>query len=191
MMRYNGDMRSLIAFDMLSADGCFAGADGDISWHNVDEAFNDFAVQLLDAADTLLFGRKTYELMAAYWPTPQAAGDDPAVARRMNDLRKVVYTRSLQTLAWQHAELAGGDLTQTAKDLKNENGKDILLFGSGEIVAQLAAAGLIDEFRFMIAPVLVGDGRHLFAGLQQPFRLALARMQQFTSGNVLLCYRPA
>lgn len=182
-------MRNLIVFDMLSADGCFAGVGGDISWHNVDDAFNDFAVQQLDAADTLLFGRKTYELMASYWPTPEATGDDPAVAGRMNAMRKVVFTRSLHALAWQNAAVAGDDLLQTVETLKRESGKDILLFGSGEIVAQLANARLVDEFRFMIAPVIVGEGRHLFAGVQRPLQLELAKVKQFASGNVLLCYR--
>lgn len=176
---------------MVSADGFFAGPDGDLSWHNVDAEFNTFAVKQLGEADTLLFGRETYDMMAAYWPTPAAVQDDPVVAKYMNDLRKVVFSRTLQNVSWRHAELAHDDIVKAAKALKEEDGKDILLFGSGTIVAQLAAHGLIDEFRLMVAPIVIGDGKRLFAGIAEPLKLQLVRFEQFASGNVLLCYTPA
>ncbi|HEY8998931.1 MAG TPA: dihydrofolate reductase family protein [Candidatus Saccharimonadales bacterium] len=183
-------MRKLIAFDMVSADGFFATPDGDLSWHNVDADFNDFAIKQFNGADTLIFGRKTYDMMASYWPTPAAKQDDSAVAKRMNSFRKVVFSRTLHSASWQNAELAHGNITETSKALKAEDGKNILLFGSGTIVAQLAAVGLIDEYRLMVAPVILGDGKRLFAGLSGPLKLKLARFEQFASGNVLLCYAP-
>jgi dihydrofolate reductase len=183
-------MRKLVAFDMISADGFFAAADGDISWHNVDAEFNDFAIKQLGAADTLLFGRKTYDMMSGYWPTPEAERDDPIVAKHMDDLRKVVFSRTPQNVSWQNTELAHRGIVEATKVLKNEDGKDMLLFGSGTIVAQLAAKGLIDEFRFMVAPVVIGDGKRLFNGIHESLKLKLVRFEQFASGNVLLCYGP-
>lgn len=91
-------MRNLYLFNMVSLDGFFEGPDRDIYWHTVDDEFNDFAIKQLDNVDTLLFGRVTYELMASYWPTPEAVENDPLVARRMNETAKIVFSRTLQTV---------------------------------------------------------------------------------------------
>ena len=88
-------MRKIVVFNLVSIDGYFAGRDGDISWHNVDAEFNEYAIEKVTAGNTLLFGRVTYELMASFWPTPQAIKNDPIVAERMNNLPKIVFSRTL------------------------------------------------------------------------------------------------
>src|SRR5512138_2820550 len=99
-------MRKVFANEMISVDGFFSGPAGEIDWHNVDAEFNDYAVEMLDSVDLLIFGRVTYELMAGYWPTPEALRDDPRVAARMNALPKLVFSRSLGRVAWENTVLA-------------------------------------------------------------------------------------
>ncbi len=88
-------MRKLLMFNLVTLDGYFEGPNRDISWHNVDAAFNAYAVDMLNSVDTLLFGRVTYELMARFWPSPDAIKNDPLVAERMNNLSKIVFSRTL------------------------------------------------------------------------------------------------
>jgi dihydrofolate reductase len=183
-------VRKVLVSMMVTVDGMFAGPDGDIGWHNVDEEFNDFAIEQLDSVDTLLFGRVTYELMASYWPTDLALGDDPDVARRMNALEKVVFSRTLGAVEWENSRLVKDDLTGEVARLKEKPGKDMVIFGSGTIVTELAQAGLIDEYRLFINPVALGTGTALFAGLPEALRLKLVDTRVFNSGNVLLRYTP-
>ena len=183
-------MRKVLVSMMVSVDGMFAGPEGDIGWHNVDEEFNDFAVEQLDSVDTLLFGRVTYEGMASWWPTEMALGDDPDVAVRMNALEKVVFSRTLDAADWEHTRLVKDDMAGEVSRLKDLPGKDSVIFGSGSIVTELAQAGLIDEYRLFVAPVALGKGTALFAGLPEALRLKLLDARVFASGNVLLRYTP-
>ena len=99
-------MRKIFVSEMVSVDGFFAGPNGEIDWHNVDAEFNEYAIDMLDSVDLLMFGRVTYELMAAYWPSPEAIRDDPRVAARMNALPKLVFSRTLDRAAWANTGLA-------------------------------------------------------------------------------------
>src|SRR6266571_6358903 len=103
---------------MVSLDGFFAGPRGEFDWPLVDEGFNQFAIAQLDSVDTLLFGRVTYEGMASYWPTPEAIASDPAVARRMNELPKIVFSRTLDRAEWSNTRIARGDLAEAIAALK-------------------------------------------------------------------------
>jgi dihydrofolate reductase len=183
-------VRKVLVSMMVTVDGMFAGPDGDIGWHNVDEEFNDFAIEQLDSVDTLLFGRVTYEGMASWWPTEMGLKDDPDVAVRMNALEKVVFSRTLDTADWEHTRLVKDDLAGEVSRLKALPGKDMVIFGSGTIVTQLADAGLIDEYRLFVAPVALGGGTALFTGLAEAQRLKLLDARAFNSGNVLLRYTP-
>jgi dihydrofolate reductase len=182
-------MRKLILFNLISLDGYFEGPGGSIDWHTVDEEFNDFATAQLDEAGGLVFGRVTYSMMAAYWPTPEAAASDPEVAERMNALPKIVASRTLKQADWANSRVVQ-DIAAELRRSKGEPGGDLLLFGSGLLVADLARQGLIDEYRLMISPVVLGAGRALFEGLPEPLPLELLRTRQFGNGNVLLVYRP-
>lgn len=180
-------MRKLILFDMVSIDGFFEDANGTIDWHTVDEEFNDFATEQLDSAGMLLFGRVTYELMASYWPE---ADDDPDVAARMNRMQKAVVSNTLPDVSWENTELLSGEMAARVRELKARDGGDIFVFGSGKLSDGLLGAGLVDEVRLMVAPVLLGGGRRLFEPAA-PVTWGLVSARVFGNGNVLLTYSTA
>jgi dihydrofolate reductase len=184
-------MRKLIVFNLMTLDGYFEGQDGDISWHNVDEEFNRYAIEKVKAGNTLLFGRVTYELMAGYWPTPEAIKNDPIVAERMNNLPKIVFSRTLDQVHWNNTRLVKGDMLSEIRKMKQESGNNMTILGSGSIVSQLAPQGLIDEFQVMLNPVVLGKGKTMFQGIQDKLALRLTKTRVFYNGNVLLHYEPA
>lgn len=183
--------RKVILFNMVTLDGFMAGPGGNIDWHNVDEAFNQFAIAQLDEVGSLLFGRVTYELMASYWPTAAAIADDTEVANRMNQLSKVVFSRTLDQAAWQNTQLVKGDAVKAVSALKQQPGKDLFVFGSANLAATLIENDLIDEFRVMVNPVVLGGGTPLFQRIRQPLNLKLLNTRPFQNGNVLLYYQLA
>jgi dihydrofolate reductase len=185
------EMRKIFSFNMMTLDGFFAGPAGEIDWHNVDKEFNDFAVEQLMEIGTLVFGRVTYELMAAYWPKPPAVKDDPIVAERMNNLPKVVFSRTLDNVEWNNARLVKGDAPGELSRLKEGTGKDVAIFGSANLAAGLLKAGMIAELRVMVNPVILGTGMPLFPDNDVRRRLTLLSSRTFRSGNVLLCYEVA
>jgi dihydrofolate reductase len=183
-------LRKVIVFNMLSVDGYFEGLNRDINWHNVDEEFNDFAIEQLNTAGTLLFGRVTYQLMESYWPTPDSLQDDPIVAGLMNQIPKFVFSKSLESANWQNTTLVKGDAAEAVTSLKELPGKDMFVFGSGEFVSYLAQHDLIDEYRLIFSPILLGRGNPLFKEQNKRIQLKLAKAKVFKSGNVLLYYQP-
>jgi dihydrofolate reductase len=183
-------MRKLILFNMATLDGFFAGPNGEIDWHRVDEEFNQFAIEQMANADALLFGRVTYEMMAGYWPTPAARADDPEVAGRMNDISKFVASRTLARADWENTRLINQDIAAAVAQLKQQPGKDMLLFGSANLAATLTQQRLIDEYRIMVNPVVLGRGKPLFEDVREPLALRLLRTRTFRNGNVLLSYEP-
>ena len=181
--------RRVLFFMMVSANGFYERARWEIDWHITDAEFNDFAIAQLDSADTLLFGRVTYEGMASYWPTPEAVADDPEVARRMNALRKLVFSRTLDRAEWNNTRVVSGDAAVAIGEMKREPGKDMILMGSGDLAVALADRDLIDEYRLMVAPVALGHGKPVLDGLAHDLRLRLVDVRRFANGNVLLSYR--
>jgi dihydrofolate reductase len=186
-------MRSLIAFNNITADGYFSGANGDLSWAkaNQDPEFQAYTEQNAKGGGTLLFGRITYEMMVSYWPTPMAAQHNPVVAERMNNLKKYVFSKTLDKASWHNTRLLKGDLVEEVRKLKEQqDGDGMVILGSGSIVAQLAQASLIDEFQMVVNPIALGKGRTMFDNIQGPIRLKLTNSRTFTAGNVLLTYEP-
>ena len=183
-------MRKLFLFNMTTLDGFFEGLNRDIGWHNVDEEFNEFAIQQLDEIGTLLFGRVTYEGMASYWPTELAISDDPEVAGRMNSLPKIVFSRTLDKAEWNNSKLIKENATEEVLKLKGQPGKDIAIFGSSDLSVTLAESGLIDEYRIIVNPVFLGQGTTLLKGIKNKIDLKLLEAKPFKSGNVLLYYAP-
>jgi dihydrofolate reductase len=181
-------MRKVIFFMLTSLDGYFEGPGQDINWHNVDEEFNDFAIQQTGEFGALLFGRVTYELMASYWPTEGAKRDDPEVAALMNSLPKLVFSKTLQKVEWENTTLVKNNFAEAVSKLKQETGKDIAIFGSSDLTVTLMEHGLVDEYRIMINPVVLGDGKPLFKGIKNKINLKLIKTKTFKSGNVLLYY---
>jgi dihydrofolate reductase len=186
-------MRRLGMFMHVTLDGYYADADGDMSWAHAgsdDPELQAFVAANAASASELVFGRRTYEMMASYWPTPAAAAQNSAVAARMNAAPKIVFSRTLERADWQNTRLHRRDMVATMKALKTEPGPDLAILGSGDIVGQLAAAGLIDNYQIMVNPIALGAGRALFGGLNAPLSLRLTSTRTFASGKVLLCYAP-
>lgn len=174
----------------MSLDGFFEGPNHAIDWHNVDEEFNQFAIAQLNSADMLLFGRGTYELMAGFWPTATAIQTDPVTAEPMNRLPKIVFSRTLSRVTWQNTRLVKENIFEEIKRLKAQPGKDLLILGSSNLSVSLLQRNLIDEFRLLVNPVVLGKGTALFQGIPERYHLRLLKTQAFRSGNVLLCYQP-
>jgi dihydrofolate reductase len=128
--------------------------------------------------------------MASYWPTPQAMQNDPVVAERMNNLPKVVFSRTLDKASWNNTRLVKGDMPAAVRKLKQEPGEGMAILGSGSVVSQLAQASLIDEYQIVVNPVVLGEGKTLFAGIKEKLNLKLTRTRTFANGNALLCYEP-
>ena len=187
-------MRKLAVFNSVTLDGYFTGRDGDLSWAHEgsdDPEFRAFVAGNAGGEGTLLFGRITYEMMVSYWPTPAAAKNDPQVAEGMNRRAKVVFSRSLEHASWSNATVMRGDLAREVRDLKEGSGTDLVILGSGRIVAQLAGTGLIDEYQLLVCPVVLGEGRTMFEGVERPPSLRLTETRAFSNGRVFLRYAAA
>ncbi len=187
-------MRKLIVFNNVSVDGYFVDKQGDMSWAHEgtqDPEWNAFVSGNASGGGALLFGRKTYEQMASFWPTPAAAQMNPVVAERMNSMSKVVFSRTLDKASWSNTKLVKGDLVEEVRELKQAPGQGMTILGSGSIVAQLARAGLVDEFQLVVSPIVLGQGRTLFDGIPEKLRLKPTQTRTFGNGKVVLCYAPA
>ncbi|HEY0870908.1 MAG TPA: dihydrofolate reductase family protein [Acidothermaceae bacterium] len=184
-------MRTVASFIMISLDGFYEGRNGELDWPIIDQEFGDFALTQLDAAATLGFGRATYEHMAAYWPTAQATANDPAIASRMNDKDKLVFSTTLTEASWSGTTIVRGEATQHLPMIKAATDKELLVIGSAHLTANLAQAGVLDELRVMVCPITLGQGRSLFEDLNGRVSLTLLRVKQFDSGNLVLTYRPS
>ena len=185
-------MRSLIVFNHVSLDGYFVDKKADMRWaHKQDPEWNEFVAGNARGGGVLLFGRVTYEMMASYWPTPMAAQNSPGVAEHMNNLQKVVFSRTLDKASWNNTKLVKGDLATEVRKMKQEPGEGLVIMGSGTIVSQLTQEGLIDEFQIVACPIVIGSGRTLFEGVKEKLNLKLTKSRTFGNGNVYTCYEPA
>jgi dihydrofolate reductase len=184
-------MRKLVVFNQVSLDGYFVDTNGDMSWAHKckqDEEWNAFVKENAKGGGELLFGRITYELMASYWPTPLASQNDPIVAERMNNLPKVVFSRTLDKVSWKNTRLVKGDIGAEVRKMKSAPGEGMAIIGSGTIVSQLTQEGLIDEYQIVVVPIVLGTGRTMFDGVKEKQILRLTQSRTFGNGNVLLCY---
>jgi dihydrofolate reductase len=185
-------MRRVTVFNFVTLNGYYKGPNGDISWHRhgggEDEAA--FAKEGAGGGNTLLFGRVTYEMMARVWPSPDAIKNMPEVAEGMNKADKVVFSMTLRKAEWNNTRLVKGDLVEEVQKMKQQAGKDMTILGSGSIITQLAEAGLIDEYQFMVDPLALGGGTPLFQGMRRVLDLELTGTRAFKSGRLLLNYRP-
>jgi dihydrofolate reductase len=183
-------MRKLIAWEMITLDGYFAGPNGELDWHVVDEEFHRYAIDMLNSADLLIFGRVTYDLMASYWPTEHARTTDPVVAGKMNDLPKVVLSQEALAMKWQPTQLLTKIDPEDISRWKQQPGKDLVILGSGSLVQALTDLNLIDEYRLIVSPIVLGSGKPLFKDVNKR-KLKLQKVVELQSSNVLLYYVPA
>jgi dihydrofolate reductase len=179
-------MRKVILWDMLSLDGYFEGPEkGAIDWFRFDEDLEKYILETQESADTLLFGRVTYEGMAAYWPSAEGQ-----IADFMNNVPKVVFSRTLTTTDWNNTTLIRENVPEEVAKLKQQPGGDIFVFGSADFAATLIEHGLVDEYRFGINPVLLGTGVPFFKSGAEKRNLSLVEAKPLNSGLVILHYRP-
>ena len=185
-------MRKLAVFNMVSLDGYFVDAQGDMSWaHKRDAEWNAFTAENAKGGGVLVFGRVTYDLMIRYWPTPMAEQQNPDVAKGMNNMPKIVFSKTMDKASWNNTTVVKGDLAAEVRNLKQTPGDDLVILGSGTIVSQLAQEGLIDEYQVVVSPIVLGQGRTMFEGVKTRLPLKLTRSRTFGNGSVFLCYEPA
>jgi dihydrofolate reductase len=183
-------MRKVILFNLVTLDGFFEGPGSDISWHQVDDEFNEFAIEQLNLTDGLIFGRVTYELMANFWPTPAGLNGEPATASKMNALPKYVFSNTLEKVYWNNTRLVKGDAVVELQKLKQGSGRDLFIFGSANLSSTFIRNKLIDEYRLLLNPIVLGSGVPLFKDNGEMLKLKLLNSRLFHNGNVLLYYQP-
>jgi len=183
-------MRKIIVSNLVSVDGFFEAPGQSLDWFSHGDDFFDYSVSMLDEMDTILYGSTTYKQMAAFWPTPQ--GDVlPAIQQRMNSLRKVVISNTLEKAEWENSVILNGNIATEVNKLKQQPGKNIVILGSGEIVSALTHLRLIDEYRLLVNPVILGAGTPLFKGVHNRLNLQLLQTKTLSSGTIILYYAPA
>ncbi len=185
-------MRKLIADSIISLDGYYTGPKNEIDWFDFDDDEQAWSIDILQRVDTIIFGRVTYEEFSQFWPTPEAktSGFDPYIVRQLNELPKIVYSKSLREASWKPATIVKESPSTAIPKLKNLPGKDIVLIGSGSLVASLTRDGLIDEYRMRIRPIILGAGRPMFSDTNRRHALKLMSVRSFKSGVVGLYYEP-
>jgi dihydrofolate reductase len=184
-------MRKLMVFNGVSVDGYFTDPKGDMSWaHHNDPEWNAFVAGNAQGESVMVFGRITYEMMASYWPTPAALQSNRVVAERMNSAQKVAFSRTLDTATWNNTKLVKSDPVAEIRKMKNETGEPMIIFGSGTIISQLAQEGLIDEYQFVVSPIVLGKGRTMFEGVTKRLNMKRTKERAFENGSVFVCYEP-
>lgn len=183
-------MRKLSAFNFITLNGYYKGINEDTSWHQHTEEGAAYSTQQMKSGNTLIFGRKTYEMMYSFWPGPMAAQYFPEVAKGMNAVEKIVISKTLSAPEWNNTTLLPAPLIDGITALKKSAGKNLTILGSGSIIAQLVDHNLIDEFQFMIDPVTIPAGTEIFHGCQNKIELELISTKVFNSGAILATYQP-
>jgi len=181
-------MRKVVLYISMSLDG-FVGSDREHPGMAIPEGaeLTQWKLDNVRRAGAHLMGRVTYQEMASYWPR-----SDDQYAAPMNDIPKVVFSRTLSDAeaSWPVTRVARGDLATEIATIKAEPGPDVIVWGGGRLAGALAAADLIDEYRLLIQPLVLGRGQPLFDQLQQSRHLALVEATPFPSGIVVHVYRP-
>lgn len=186
-------MGKLTVFQFMTLDGYYADPDADTSWHThvPGGESSGYAAEMLALGSTLLFGRLTYEFMASFWPTPTAKALMPEVAAAMNAADKVVFSRTLETADWKNTSIVRGDAVQAVKGMKESSAKELTVLGSASLLRQFSESGLVDEFQFMLDPLVLGEGRSIFKGVKHRLNLKLVSTRTLSDGPVLLYFRPS
>ncbi len=171
----------------MSLDGFFEGPNKEFNFFVPDADFLEYAKDMLRSVDTILFGKTTYLYMAAYWPS----ADKDEIADKMNGLAKIVFSTTLDKAEWNNSRLVKSDIVAEVSRLKQEPGKDMVILGSAMLASYLLQEGLIDEYRVILAPVLLGKGHLLFNGINRKLDLKLNQIKMLASGAGVLYYQKA
>jgi len=187
-------MQTISVFNNISLDGFFVDAQDGMGWAHAaaDAEWTEFAAANAQRGNgSLLFGRKTFQMMAAFWPTSEARTQMPEIAAGMERREKVVLSTTLDELSWANSRLVKGDLESEVRRLRRTAGDGVVIMGSGTVIAQLARANLIDSYTFVVVPVVLGTGRTMFDRLDRPMKLKRTSERAFGNGNVVVTYEPA
>ena len=174
----------------MSVDGCIAGPNGEMDWLVGDEKYNRYVNELTESIDTILLGRKMVDGFISYWSNVMNKPDDPwnAIAKKMIETPKVVFTKTLSKSKWLNTDLATGNLKDEITKLKTQNDKDIIVYGGASFDSSLIKENLVDEFYLFINPVVIGTGKTIFKDLNQIQKFTLIESITFDCGIVLLHY---
>lgn len=184
-------MRKLIMWNVITLDGYFEGSQNwDLSFHSFiwGQELEKISLEQLRAADYLVFGRVTYEGMAAYWTNAEAETSEQEVAKLMNSIPKIVCSRTLKSAEWNNTTIISENVAEELQKLKSQEGKDIYVFGSANLSETFIANDLFDEYRIGISPVILGSRRPLFKQGMPTKRLKLVSSQQLMTGGMVLKY---
>lgn len=176
----------------MSLDGCIAGPNNEMEWlvWNWDEKLKEYVNKLHEPVDTILLGRKMTNEFISYWNNVLDKPDDPEYifAKKMIETPKVVFSKTLKKSESPNTEIATGDLKEEITNLKNQNGKDIIVYGGASFDSSLIRENLIDEYYLFVNPVVIGNGKAIFKDLKEVRNLSLIESITFDSGIVLLHY---
>jgi len=185
-------MRKLIFFMHTSLDGFAAGLKGEMNWIKIDDELFDFVGTLTDKADAALYGRVTYEMMESYWPTaadqPNASKHDKEHSEWYSKVSKIVLSTSMSEQGLENTRVISDQLTENINEIKNQDGKDIMIFGSPRASHSLLGLGLIDEFWLFVNPVLLGEGIPALKNIRDTTELRLVESKTFNSGVIAIHY---
>lgn len=195
-------MRRLISYNNVTADGYFAASDGNLNWVVPDEEIMRANAEHMEGTGAMIFGRRTYQMFEQFWPNalddsktspdPHAPGQRSEtlhdIATWINNAEKIVFSKTLKNVTWKNSRLIRELDPAEVETIKRGQGKDIMIFGSGSIVSQLTEHGLIDEYQFVVNPLLLGAGQSLVRGVPRASKLKLMECKAYGSGNVLLRY---
>ena len=184
-------MRKLIMWNVMTLDGYFEGNQSwDLSFHNLvwGQELEKLSIEQLNAADYLVFGRVTYEGMAAYWTNTEGEAAEQEVAKLMNSIPKIVISKTLKTADWNNTTIINENASAEIQKLKEQSGKDMYVFGSANLSETFINDNLFDEYRICLAPVILGNGRPLFRQGISANNLSLVSTQQLLTGGVIVKY---
>ena len=184
------EMRRINSYTFITLNGFFKGLNEDISWHRHEGPESEHAVEGLGGGGILLFGRKTYDMMSSFWPTPAAMKNMPDIATGMNSAEKIVFSKTLKEARWNNSRIISDNIVDEVRKLKESGSKDMTILGSGSILSLFASNGLIDEYQFMIDPVAIGEGSAVFNNIAKKLDLKLTKSKVYKSGVILAIYEP-
>lgn len=188
-------MRKLVLFLHASLDGFVEGPKGemDIGWISYDADLENHAKEILSTADTVIWGRGTYQMMYSYWPSvpsdPSSSQYELNHAEWIEKTTKIVFSTTLEKVEWNNSRLVKENVEEEIRNLKQQAGKDMVILGSPRLAHHLMQLDLIDEYKITVSPVLIGSGLPLFQGLKEKINLNLIENKTFDSGAIGLVYQ--
>jgi dihydrofolate reductase len=178
-------MRKVIVSIFVSLDGSFEGPNKELDWHVWDDEMEQYMGDLLNNVDAILLGRVAYQLLADYWPS-----STENLAPRLNNLPKIVFSKTLEKAEWNNSRLVKENIKDEISKMKQQPGKDLVLFCGADIASTFLQLGLIDEYRIIVNPVVLRSGKPFFKDIKDKLNLNLLKTKTFSCGNVILYYEP-